>query len=177
MHTKRNFRLISFSKELSKWWRMAFIWLWSQSWLLSNSRFWLMQLRWLVTSWQQNMECLCKYRVYRVEILQGWCAAWTTYCDSGCDSTIATSSLPDLYLPKIKDALFVAPEFNGLSWGCADSNVHIRSHPLNEQQEQINNTSWKGKTLILPFKWRGPGAYCVPLKMSQRTYHGTLWWF
>ena len=119
VHTKRNFCLISFSKELSKWWRMAFIWLWSQSWLLINSRFWLMQLRWLVTSWQQNMECLCKYWVYRVEILQGWCAAWTAYCDSGCDITIATSSLPDLYLPKIKDALFVAPEFNGLSWGCA----------------------------------------------------------
>ena len=30
--------------------------------------------------------------------------------DSGYDVTIATHSLPDLYLPKIKHALLVAPE-------------------------------------------------------------------
>ena len=35
------------------------------------------------------------------------------------DVTIATHSLPDLYLPKIKNALFVAPESNGLSCACA----------------------------------------------------------
>ena len=34
------------------------------------------------------------------------------------DITIATQ-LPDLYLPKIKNALFVAPESNGRSCACA----------------------------------------------------------
>ena len=49
------------------------------------------------------------------------------------DVTIATYLLPDLYLPKLKNALFVAPESKGLSCAC----VHISSHPLNKQQEQI----------------------------------------
>jgi len=31
----------------------------------------------------------------------------------------ATYSLPDLYLPKMKTALFVAPKFNRLSSACA----------------------------------------------------------
>ena len=47
---------------------------------------------------------------------------------------IAIYSLEDLYLPKMKNALFVAPESNRLSRACA---VHICSHPLNEQHEQI----------------------------------------
>ena len=38
----------------------------------------------------------------RVEILQGWCAARTTHCDSDYDVTIATYSLPDLYFLKWK---------------------------------------------------------------------------
>ena len=65
------------------------------------------------------MEYLCKYYVYKVEILQGLCAARTTLCDSGYDVTIATFSLPDLYLPKMKNGLFVASETNGLSCACA----------------------------------------------------------
>ena len=35
------------------------------------------------------------------------------------DITIATYSLPDLYLAKIKNALFVVPESNGLPCACA----------------------------------------------------------
>ena len=40
---------------------------------------------------------------------------------------------PDLYLPQIKNALFVVPEFNGLSW------AGVRSHTLKEQQEQLTS--------------------------------------
>ena len=40
-------------------------------------------------------------------------------CDSGYDVTIATYSLPDLYIAKMKNALFVAPESNGVSRACA----------------------------------------------------------
>ena len=65
------------------------------------------------------MEYLCKYEVYRVEILQGWRAARTTHFDNSYDVTIATYSLPDLSLPKKKKHLFVAPESNGLSCACA----------------------------------------------------------
>jgi len=69
--------------------------------------------------------------------LQGECVARTTHCDSGYDLTIATYSLPDLYLPKMKNVLFVAPWSNRLSWGCAVSCAYICSHPLMEQQEQM----------------------------------------
>ena len=48
---------------------------------------------------------LCKITKY----LQGWCASKTTHCDSDYDVTIATYSLPDLYLPEMKIAFFVAP--------------------------------------------------------------------
>ena len=90
---------------------------------------WVMQIRRLVTS-------QCNHKVYRVEILQGCCAVRTTHFDFGYDVTIATYSSPDLYLPKMKTALFVAPEFNRLLV-LALCNFHIHSHPLNEQQEQI----------------------------------------
>ena len=39
--------------------------------------------------------------------------------DSGYGVTIATYSLPDLYLPTMKTDLFNAPEFNTLSSACA----------------------------------------------------------
>ena len=42
-----------------------------------------------------------------------------TFFDNNYDVTIAKHSLPDLYLPEVKDALFVAPESNGLSCACA----------------------------------------------------------
>ena len=42
-------------------------------------------------------------------------------------------------------------------------NVRIRSHPLNEQQEQITLLEGE-KTLIFPFEWRGPGAIVLPWK-------------
>ena len=50
---------------------------------------------------------------------QGWCAARTTHFGSGYDVTIETYSLPDLLLPKMKTALFVAPELNRLFCACA----------------------------------------------------------
>ena len=121
---------------------------------------------------RKAMEYLCKCYVYRVEIFQSWCAARTTHCDSGYDVSIATCSLQDLYLPKMKNTLFVSPEVDGLVFVLC--NVHIRSHPLNEQQEP-NNTSWRRKTLILPFEWRVVVVDCVAMEMSQWTYHGTLW--
>ena len=46
-------------------------------------------------------------------------------------------------------------------------NVHISSHPLNKQQEQIQKHFWTEKTLILSFEWRGPGAHCVAMEMSR----------
>ena len=67
----------------------------------------------------QNMEYLCKCKMYGIEILQGWCAATATDFDCGYDVTIETYSLPDLYPPKIKTALFIAAEFNRLSCACA----------------------------------------------------------
>ena len=51
--------------------------------------------------------------------LQSLCAAGTTHYDSGYDVTIATYSLPDLYLPKMKTAFFNSPEFNTFSFACA----------------------------------------------------------
>jgi len=71
--------------------------------------------------------------VSRVEILQSWCVPRTTHHDRGYDVTIATYSLPDLYLLKRKNALFVFPESNVLS--CV--RAHIRSHPLHKQQGLI----------------------------------------
>ena len=103
-------------------------------------------------------------------------------------------------------------------------NIHISSHPLNKQQEQItlpegknsdfifwmeitwsplcchgnvmklcgecnNCTKFQFYTkksseifhflwfyIILSFKWRGPGAHCVAMEMSQWKYHETLCW-
>ena len=49
---------------------------------------------------------------------------------------MSTYSLPDLYLTKMKNALFFAPESNGLLV-LVLCNVHIRSHPLNEKEEQV----------------------------------------
>jgi len=45
--------------------------------------------------------------------------ATTTQYDSSYDVTKATYSLLDLYLPKMKTALFVVQEFNILSCACA----------------------------------------------------------
>ena len=53
------------------------------------------------------MEYLCKYEVYRVKILQGWCAARNTICDSGYDVTVTTYSLQVLYLSKMKNAFLL----------------------------------------------------------------------
>ena len=45
--------------------------------------------------------------------------------------------------------------------------VHIRSYPLNEQQEQMNSL----KEEIFPFEWRGPGTHCVVTEMSPWRHH------
>ena len=81
-----------------------------------------------VTMWTQNDVKITKYGISvqitksiglkfcRVDVLQELC----THFDNNYDVTIATYSLPDLYLPKIKkNASFVAPESNGLSCACA----------------------------------------------------------
>jgi len=66
----------------------------------------------------QKMEFLCKH----------CCAIRTTYCDHSFDVTIATYSLPDLYIPKIKIALFVAPESNSLSCAYAVTSIFAHTH-------------------------------------------------
>ena len=67
----------------------------------------------------QNMDVCANTKVYRVEILQGWCTARSAHEDSDYDVTKATYWLPDLYRPKMKNPLFIAPESNGLSCACA----------------------------------------------------------
>ena len=61
-----------------------------------------MQIRWHDPTQndvkQQNMEYLCIYS------LEGWCIARTTFFDNSYDDTIATYSLPNLYLPKTSNS-------------------------------------------------------------------------
>ena len=83
------------------------------------------------------MEYLCKYQVYRVEILQGWCAARTPHFGNSYDVTIATYWLPDLYLPKIKEMPYLLLQSLTDFLVLVLCNVHISWHPLNKQQEQI----------------------------------------
>ena len=47
-----------------------------------------------------------------------WIFSGTTHCDSGYDVTKAAFSLPDLNVPKMKNAVFHAPETNRLSCAC-----------------------------------------------------------
>jgi len=105
------------------------------------------------------MQYLYKYWVCRVEILQDWSATRTIHCGSCYDVTIATYSLADLYLPAMENALFVTPEFNGLSFVRAVWWPYLPTPT--EWATRANNTSWRRKTLILPFEWRGPGTHCV----------------
>ena len=105
------------------------------------------------------MKYLSKY-VYRVEILQGWCTARTTHFDIGYDVTIASYLLPDLYLPKMK--LFVAPELTDFLV-LVLCNVHIRSHPLNEQQEQITLLEG-GKLWFSRLSGEGLDPFLLPWK-------------
>ena len=46
-------------------------------------------------------------------------------------------SLPEVYFPKMRNALFVAPESVTGFPVLVLCNVHIWSHPMNEQEEQI----------------------------------------
>ena len=105
---KCNF-LLAYLKELSKWWRMAFILLWYHPWLPSYSRFWFMQIRWLVTSASTGLKF------------------WLWFMS------------PDLYLPEMKTALFVAPEFTDVLV-LVLCNVHIRLHQ--EGTTRANNSDF-----------------------------------
>ena len=111
------------------------------------------------------MEHLCKNYVYRVESLQSWCAARTTYCDSSY-VTIATYYylLPALYFPKMKNALLLLllqslPHFLVLVL----CNVHIPSDRLNEHQEQITLLEG-GKLLFYPLNGEGLDPIVLPWK-------------
>ena len=122
-----------------------------------------MQIRCLVTS--QCGHC-CKTTKFGISVLMlslqswnfaGWLAARTAHCDSVYYITAATYSLPDLYLPKMKKMpYYVASEFNILACAvyCPYSLTPIK------WTARANSTCWRRKTLILPFEWRGPGAYC-----------------
>ena len=79
----------------------------------------------VATKWckLENMEYLCKYKVYRVEILQSWSAARTTYCNS--ESTFLKWKMPYLLLRSLTDFLVLVLV------------LHICSHSLTEQQEQV----------------------------------------
>ena len=104
-------------------------------------RFWFMQIRCLVTS--QCGHC-CKTTKFGISVLMlslqswnfaGWLAARTAHCDSVYYITAATYSLPDLYLPKMKKCLIML--LQSLTYVLVLCTVHIHSHQLNEQQEQI----------------------------------------
>ena len=106
------------------------------------------------------------------------CKNYSRHCDYiGSDVTIlALYSLQDLYLAKMKNALFVALEsryFCAYMLQCMSILAH--THWMNVKSIN-NNTSWSGKTLILPCGWGGPGAHCVAMEMSHwRKYHGTFY--
>ena len=87
----------------------------------------------------------CKITKYGISVqvlgLQGWCAARTTHCDSGYDVTIGTYSLPHLYRPQMKNAFLMLQSLTHFLL-LVLCDVRIRSHPLNEQQDQITLLDW-----------------------------------
>ena len=54
-------------------------------------------------------------------------------------------------------------------------NVNIILHLLNKPEEQLQITLLEGENSDLSFEWRGPGAHCVAMEMSQWRYHESLW--
>ena len=69
-----------------------------------------------------------------------------------------------LYLPKMKNASFVAPESNRLSCASAVKCQYIYSHPLNEQQEQITIIPEGGKFRFYPLNGEGLEPILLPWK-------------
>ena len=67
-----------------------------------------------------------------LQILQGSCAARTTYFDNSYDVNIATYSLPDLLKWKMRYLLLQSLTDFLVLVLC---NVHISSHPLNKQEQ------------------------------------------
>ena len=125
----------------------------------------------------------CNTTKYRISVhlilsLQGWCATRTTHFDNSYDVTIATYLLPVLYLPKIKNCLICCmlqslQDFLVLVLYC---NVHISSHPLNKQQEQFNNTSWRRKLWFYLLNREGLEPIVLPWKCHSGNIIKTLWW-
>ena len=96
--------------------------------------------------------CKAGLKFCEVDVLQK-----NTHCDIGYDVTTTTYSFPDLYLPKIKNASFVAPESHKLS--CASA-VKCPYLLIPTDKKQITN---------IPFEWRGTGAHFVAMEMLQWT--------
>ena len=122
-------------------------------------RFWFMQIRGFVTSQSsdvksQKIKYLCKYsglKFCRVDVLQ-------ELLQCGYYVTRATYSSPDLYLLKTKNlSLHSLTDFLVLC------NVHIRLHPLNDQQEQITPLEG-GKRWFYPLNGESPKYIVLPWK-------------
>ena len=126
-HTKWNLKCIwqifslAGSKELSRWWRMAFTNYCNST--LGCQIIIDFDLCKLEDLWRHivDTKLICKITKYgislQIQSLQGWNFAGLmccqiTHCDSDYDVTIATYSLPDLYLSEMKNAFFVAPDSN-----------------------------------------------------------------
>ena len=99
----------------------------------------------------------CKIAKYGISVqilsLQGWCAARTTHFDDSYDVTIATYSLPGLYLPKIKKMPYLLLESLTDFLVLVLCNIHISSHPLNKQQEQIRLLEGENSDFIFWTEW------------------------
>ena len=100
----------------------------------------------------QKMEHLCKC----------WCAIRTTYCDRSFDVTIATYLLPDLYIPKMKNALFVGPGSNSLS--CAYAVLCPYLLIPTEWTSRGNNISWRRKLWFYRMDGEGLESIVLPWK-------------
>ena len=128
VYVTRNF-LWNLLGRASKWWRMAFYCI--IAFLVAEV------FKILIYANKRTRDVTMWTQVYRIEILQGWCAAKTTHCDSGYDVTIATYLLPDFYLEwKIPYLLLQSLTDFLMLVLC---NLHIRSQALNEQQGQIQH--------------------------------------
>ena len=111
---------------------------------------------------EQNMEYLCA----NTKSTGLMSSKNYPHCDSGYDVTRATYSFPDLYLPKMKNAL------NLLLVSLMDflllvrCNARISSHPLNEHQEQLTLLEG-GKLWFYPLKGESLELIVLPWKCHR----------
>ena len=96
----------------------------------------------------QKIEYLCNY--FWVEFLQGWYAARTTTEWLLRHQTSTFLKMKNLLLQSLTDFLVLC-------------NVYIRSHPLNDQQEQITLLEG-GKRWFYPLNGEGPKYIVLPWK-------------